>query len=107
MQTFPYWYLLFSRISVSPSSQLSVQESSKFSIDEFLQSGLQANSLVGKTNQGFVLNAESDRDFQRVLIELRYVIQKAHLTLKGLTAGPIIIEGDFHLDNERKLVEWE
>ncbi len=46
MQTFPFWYLLLSLIFIFPSSQLSAQESSKLSISELQQLGLQANGLV-------------------------------------------------------------
>jgi outer membrane protein, heavy metal efflux system len=46
MQTFPFWYLLLSLIFVFSSSQLSAQESSKLSIKELQQLGLQANGLV-------------------------------------------------------------
>ncbi len=46
MQTFPFWHLLLSLIFVFPSSQLSAQESSKLTIKELQQLGLQANGLV-------------------------------------------------------------
>ena len=65
-------------------------------------------AVVRETNQDYVFIAESDTQFQRVPVELGHVIENVRPVFEGLTAGQtIVMDGAFHLDNERKLAELE
>lgn len=65
-------------------------------------------AVVRESNQDYVFIAESETQFQRVPVELGYVIDKVRPVLEGLSVGQtIVMDGAFHLDNERKLAELE
>ncbi len=65
-------------------------------------------AVVRENNQDYVFIAEDSNRFLRVPVELDHVIGNVRPVLKGLSAGKdIVIEGAFHLDNERKLAELE
>ncbi len=65
-------------------------------------------AVVREANQDYVFIAEDNNDFLRVPVELDHVVENVLPVLKGLTAGQhIVMEGAFHLDNERKLAELE
>ncbi len=65
-------------------------------------------AVVREANQDYVFIAESDTQFQRVPVELGHVIENVRPVFEGLTAGQtIVMDGAFHLDNERKLAELE
>ncbi len=65
-------------------------------------------AVVRETNQDYVFIAEENNDFLRVPVELDHVVGNVRPVLKGLTAGQhIVMDGAFHLDNERKLAELE
>ena len=65
-------------------------------------------AVVRESNQDYVFIAESETQFQRVAVELGHVIEKVRPVFEGLSAGQtIVIDGAFHLDNERKLAELE
>ncbi len=66
------------------------------------------SAVVREANQDYVFIAEDNNDFLRVPVELDHVVENVRPVLKGLTAGQhIVMEGAFHLDNERKLAELE
>lgn len=65
-------------------------------------------AVVRGTNQDYVFIAQGNNRFLRVPVELEHVIDNVRPVVKGLTAGQtIVVEGAFHLDNERKLAELE
>lgn len=65
-------------------------------------------AVVREANQDYVFIAESETQFQRVPVELGHVIEKVRPVLEGLSVGQtIVMDGAFHLDNERKLAELE
>ncbi|MDH5480479.1 MAG: efflux RND transporter periplasmic adaptor subunit [Nitrosomonas sp.] len=65
-------------------------------------------AVVRESNQDYVFIAESNNNFLRVPVELDHTINKLRPVLDGLTVGQsIVVEGAFHLDNERKLAELE
>lgn len=65
-------------------------------------------AVVREANQDYVFIAESDTQFQRVPVKLGRVIEKVRPVLEGVSVGQtIVIDGAFHLDNERKLAELE
>ena len=65
-------------------------------------------AVVREANQDYVFIAESDTRFLRVPVELGHAIDKTRPVLEGLAAGQtIVVDGAFHLDNERKLAELE
>ena len=65
-------------------------------------------AVVRESNQDYVFIAESETQFQRVPVELGHVIEKVRPVLEGLSVGQtIVMDGAFHLDNERKLAELE
>lgn len=65
-------------------------------------------AVVREANQDYVFIAESDTQFLRVPVKLGRAIENVRLVLEGVSAGQmIVIEGAFHLDNERKLAELE
>jgi len=65
-------------------------------------------AVVREANQDYVFIAEDNNDFLRVPVELDHVVENVRPVLKGLSAGQhIVMEGAFHLDNERKLAELE
>lgn len=65
-------------------------------------------SVVREANQDYVFIAESDTRFLRVPVELGHVIENVRPVFEGLSVGQtIVIDGAFHLDNERKLAELE
>ena len=65
-------------------------------------------AVVREANQDYVFIAESDIQFQRVPVKLGHVIEGVRPVFEGLTAGQtIVMDGAFHLDNERKLAELE
>jgi|SRR5687768_1621170 len=65
-------------------------------------------AVVREANQDYVFLAQGDNRFLRVPVELGPEIADMRPVLKGLTAEQdIVVEGAFHLDNERKLAELE
>ena len=65
-------------------------------------------AVVREANQDYVFVAESDTQFLRVPVKLGRVIEKVRPVIEGISAGQaIVIDGAFHLDNERKLAELE
>ncbi len=65
-------------------------------------------AVVREANQDYVFIAESDTQFQRIPVKLGHVIEKVRPVLEGVSAGQmIVIDGAFHLENERKLAELE
>ncbi len=66
------------------------------------------SAVVREANQDYAFIAEGNNSFLRVPVELDHVIGDVRPVLKGLTDGQqIVMEGAFHLDNERKLAELE
>jgi cobalt-zinc-cadmium efflux system membrane fusion protein len=65
-------------------------------------------AVVREENQDYVFIAETKNRFFRVPVELDHVIGNVRPVLEGLsTEQSIVIEGAFHLDNQRKLAELE
>lgn len=63
-------------------------------------------AVVREANRDYVFLSEGDNRFRRVEVELAAEISKMRPVLKGLTVGQsIVVDGAFHLDNERKLAE--
>lgn len=66
------------------------------------------SAVVRDSNIDYVFVDQGDNRFLRVPVELAQEINKMRPVLKGLTAERnIVLEGAFHLDNERKLAELE
>lgn len=65
-------------------------------------------AVVREANQDYVFLAQGDNRFLRVPVELGPEVADVYPVLKGLTIGQkIVVDGAFHLDNERKLAELE
>lgn len=66
------------------------------------------SAVVRDSNIDYVFVDQGDNRFLRVPVELAQEINKMRPVLKGLTEERnIVLEGAFHLDNERKLAELE
>ena len=65
-------------------------------------------AVVRESNKDYVFLVKGDNEFLRVPVELGPEIADMRPVLKGLTADQtIVVDGAFHLDNERKLAELE
>lgn len=65
-------------------------------------------AVVREANQDYVFIAQGDKRFLRVPVELGPEVADVRPVLKGLTPEQsIVVDGAFHLDNERKLAELE
>jgi cobalt-zinc-cadmium efflux system membrane fusion protein len=63
-------------------------------------------AVVREGNQDYVFLAQGDNRFLRVPVELGPEVADMRPVLKGLTIDQsIVVDGAFHLDNERKLAE--
>lgn len=66
------------------------------------------SAVVRDANIDYVFVDQGENRFLRVPVELAQEVNRMRPVLKGLTAERnIILEGAFHLDNERKLAELE
>ncbi len=66
------------------------------------------SAVVRDSNIDYVFVDQGDNRFLRVPVELAHEINKMRPVLNGLTdERNIVLEGAFHLDNERKLAELE
>ncbi|MBA2660204.1 MAG: efflux RND transporter periplasmic adaptor subunit [Nitrosospira sp.] len=65
-------------------------------------------AVVRETNQDYVFLSQGNNRFLRVPVELGPEVADMYPVLKGLTIDQkIVVDGAFHLDNERKLAELE
>jgi cobalt-zinc-cadmium efflux system membrane fusion protein len=65
-------------------------------------------AVVREANRDYVFLAQGDNRFLRVPVELGPEVVDMRPVLKGLTAEQnIVVDGAFHLENERKLAELE
>jgi cobalt-zinc-cadmium efflux system membrane fusion protein len=65
-------------------------------------------AVVREANRDYVFLSQGNNRFLRVPVELGPEVADMRPVLKGLTAEqPIVVDGAFHLDNERKLAELE
>ena len=65
-------------------------------------------AVVRESNKDYVFLVKGDNEFLRIPVELGPEIADMRPVLKGLTADQtIVVDGAFHLDNERKLAELE
>lgn len=65
-------------------------------------------AVVREANRDYVFLAQGNNRFQRIPVELGHEVADMRPVLKGLAAEqPIVVDGAFHLDNERKLAELE
>lgn len=65
-------------------------------------------AVVREANQDYVFIAQGDKRFLRVPVELGPEVADVRPVLRGLTPEQsIVVDGAFHLDNERKLAELE
>jgi membrane fusion protein, heavy metal efflux system len=65
-------------------------------------------AVVRESNKDYVFLVKGDNEFLRVPVELGPEIADMRPVLKGITADQtIVVDGAFHLDNERKLAELE
>jgi cobalt-zinc-cadmium efflux system membrane fusion protein len=65
-------------------------------------------AVVREANQDYVFLAQGDNRFLRVPVELGPEVNDVYPVLKGVTVDQkIVVDGAFHLDNERKLAELE
>jgi cobalt-zinc-cadmium efflux system membrane fusion protein len=63
-------------------------------------------AVVREGNQDYVFLAQGDNRFLRIPVELGPEVANMRPVLKGLTIDQsIVVDGAFHLDNERKLAE--
>lgn len=66
------------------------------------------SAVVRDANIDYVFVDQGENRFLRVPVELAQEVNRMRPVLKGLTAERnIVLEGAFHLDNERKLAELE
>ena len=65
-------------------------------------------AVVRESNQDYVFLAQGDNRFLRIPVELGPEVADMYPVLKGVTIDQkIVVNGAFHLDNERKLAELE
>ncbi|SCY78517.1 membrane fusion protein, cobalt-zinc-cadmium efflux system [Nitrosospira sp. Nl5] len=65
-------------------------------------------AVVREANQDYVFLSQGDNRFLRVPVELGPEVNDVYPVLKGVTIDQkIVVDGAFHLDNERKLAELE
>jgi cobalt-zinc-cadmium efflux system membrane fusion protein len=65
-------------------------------------------AVVRDANRDYVFVAKGNNQFVRVPVELGPEVASMRPVLKGLTMDQdIVVDGAFHLDNERKLAEME
>ncbi|WP_025042007.1 efflux RND transporter periplasmic adaptor subunit [Nitrosospira briensis] len=65
-------------------------------------------AVVREANRDYVFLSQGNNRFLRIPVELGPEVADMRPVLKGLTAEqPIVVDGAFHLDNERKLAELE
>jgi cobalt-zinc-cadmium efflux system membrane fusion protein len=65
-------------------------------------------AVVREANQDYVFLAQGNNRFLRVPVELGPEVADMYPVLKGVTIEQdIVVDGAFHLDNERKLAELE
>lgn len=65
-------------------------------------------AVVRESNRDYVFLAQGDNKFLRVPVELGPEVADIYPVLKGVTIEQkIVVDGAFHLDNERKLAELE
>ena len=65
-------------------------------------------AVVREANRDYVFLSQGNNRFMRVPVELGPEVADVYPVLKGLTIDQkIVIDGAFHLDNERKLAELE
>ncbi len=65
-------------------------------------------AVVRESNRDYVFLAQGDNKFKRVPVELGPEVADMYPVLKGVTIEQkIVVDGAFHLDNERKLAELE
>lgn len=66
------------------------------------------SAVIRDSNIDYVFVEQGENHFMRVPVELAQEISKMRPVLRGLTdERNIVLEGAFHLDNERKLAELE
>ncbi|MDN5752442.1 MAG: efflux RND transporter periplasmic adaptor subunit [Nitrosospira sp.] len=65
-------------------------------------------AVVRERNQDYVFLSQGDNRFLRVPVELGPEVGDVYPVLKGVTIDQkIVVDGAYHLDNERKLAEME
>lgn len=65
-------------------------------------------AVVREANRDYVFLSQGNNQFLRIPVELGPEVADMRPVLKGLTAEQrIVVDGAFHLDNERKLAELE
>lgn len=65
-------------------------------------------AVVRESNRDYVFLAQGDNKFKRVPVDLGPEVADMYPVLKGITIEQkIVVDGAFHLDNERKLAELE
>ena len=65
-------------------------------------------AVVREANQDYVFLSQGDNRFLRIPVELGPEVADMYPVLKGVTIDQkIVVDGAFHLDNERKLAELE
>jgi cobalt-zinc-cadmium efflux system membrane fusion protein len=65
-------------------------------------------AVVREANRDYVFLSQGNNQFLRVPVELGPEVADVYPVLKGLTIDQkIVVDGAFHLDNERKLAELE
>ena len=65
-------------------------------------------AVVREANRDYVFLSQGNNRFMRVPVELGPEVADVYPVLKGLTVDQkIVVDGAFHLDNERKLAELE
>ena len=61
-----------------------------------------------ESNQDYVFLAQGNGHFLRIPVQLGAEVADMYPVLNGLTIDQkIVVDGAFHLDNERKLAEME
>jgi cobalt-zinc-cadmium efflux system membrane fusion protein len=64
--------------------------------------------VVREANRDYVFLAQGNNRFLRVPVELGHEVADMRPVIRGLSAEQsIVVDGAFHLDNERKLAELE
>jgi cobalt-zinc-cadmium efflux system membrane fusion protein len=65
-------------------------------------------AVVREANRDYIFLAKGNNQFLRVSVELGPEVADMRPVLKGVAIDQsIVVEGAFHLDNERKLAELE
>jgi cobalt-zinc-cadmium efflux system membrane fusion protein len=66
------------------------------------------SAVVRDTNRDYVFLSQGNNQFLRIPVELGPEVSDMRPVVKGVSLGQkIVVDGAFHLDNERKLAELE